>query len=80
MAKEMNFFIPKYLFHISKGSLTCRKILRHRTDVFTSLATKGVIQIVIALKNQSPWPDLNSLTSGLTVSTLAITRSPSCIS
>jgi hypothetical protein len=37
----------KYFFHISKGSLTCRKILRHRADGFTNPPKEGVLQISV---------------------------------
>jgi hypothetical protein len=48
------FCLTQYLFHLSKGSLTCRKILRHGADGFTSPAMEGVQRIFIALKNPSP--------------------------
>jgi hypothetical protein len=35
------------------GLLTCRKILRHGADGFTSPPKKGVLRIFIVLKNQS---------------------------
>jgi hypothetical protein len=41
------------MFHISKGSLTCRKILRRGTDGFTSPQKESVLRIFIALKNPS---------------------------
>jgi hypothetical protein len=34
-----------------KGSITCRKILRHGTSVFTSHPKEGVLRIFIALKS-----------------------------
>jgi hypothetical protein len=48
------FCLMKYLFHTSKGSLTCCKILHHGADGFTSPPKEGVLQIFITLKN--PWP------------------------
>jgi hypothetical protein len=41
-------------FHTPNGSLTCREILRHGIDGFTSLSREGVLRIVIALKNPKP--------------------------
>jgi hypothetical protein len=37
------------IFHASKGSLTCRKILRHGASGFTFPPKEGVQQIFIAL-------------------------------
>jgi hypothetical protein len=36
------------------GSLTCRKVLRHGADGFTSPLKEDVLRILIALKNSSP--------------------------
>jgi hypothetical protein len=37
LAKELTIFcLTTYLFHSSQGSLTCRKILRHGADGFTT--------------------------------------------
>jgi hypothetical protein len=47
-------FAYEYLFSCLLDSLTCRKILRHGTDGFTSPATEVVVRIVIAIKNPSP--------------------------
>jgi hypothetical protein len=43
----------KYLFHTSKASLTCRKILQSANG-FSSPPKEGVLRIFIALKNPSP--------------------------
>jgi hypothetical protein len=44
-------FTDEYVFHTSQGSLTCRKILQHGADSFTS-PPKGVkLRIFIARKN-----------------------------
>jgi hypothetical protein len=43
----------QYLFLYLLGSLTCRKILRHGTDGFTSSPKEGVLRIFIGLKNLS---------------------------
>jgi hypothetical protein len=54
-------FAYQYLKYL-KGSLTCRKILRHGTPDFTSHPKEVVLRIFIALKNPStrpgfkPWP------------------------
>jgi hypothetical protein len=40
-----------YLYHTPQGFLTCRKILRHRSDGFTSPPKEGVLRIFIALEN-----------------------------
>jgi hypothetical protein len=42
-------FASQYLKYF-KGSLTCRKILRHGTSGFTSHSKKGVLRTFIALK------------------------------
>jgi hypothetical protein len=52
LVKQMNFTY-KYLFHILKGSLTCRKIYRNMADDFTSPRKEGVLWIFIKLKNSS---------------------------
>jgi hypothetical protein len=50
LAKEvMKCCIMKYLFHTWKGSLTCRKMLRHGADGFTSPPKEGMLQIFIIL-------------------------------
>jgi hypothetical protein len=62
-------FAYQYLKYV-KGSLTCRKILLHRTSGFTSRPKEGVLRIFIALKNPSPRPVLNPRTLGTVASTL----------
>jgi hypothetical protein len=47
-------FAYQYLRYL-KGSLTCRKILRHGTYGFTSHPKEGVLRIFIAIKNPLPW-------------------------
>jgi hypothetical protein len=42
-----------YLRHTPQGSLTCRKILRHETDGFSSPPKEVVLHIFIALKSPS---------------------------
>jgi hypothetical protein len=54
-----NFFPAKYLCHTPQGSWTCRKILRHGADSFTSPQKKVVLRIFIALKIHRPRPGLN---------------------
>jgi hypothetical protein len=43
------FRLMKYLLHTSKGSSTCRKILRHGADGVTSPLNMEVLRIFIAL-------------------------------
>jgi hypothetical protein len=50
----MVIMMMKCLFHTSNGFLTCREILRHAADGFTSPPKGGLLRIFIALKN--PWP------------------------
>jgi hypothetical protein len=50
----MNLALQSIFIHTSKGSLTCRKILRHGAEGFTSPPKEGVLGIVIALKSPSP--------------------------
>jgi hypothetical protein len=59
------FYLTTYLFHTSKGSLTCRKNLQQEVDRFISSPMEGVLRIVfIGLKksialarvwNLEPW-------------------------
>jgi hypothetical protein len=69
-------FAYQYLKYL-KGSLTCRKILRHvsvyKISVFTSHPKKGVLRIFIALKNPLPRPGLNPWPLGPVASTLTTT-------
>jgi hypothetical protein len=51
-------FAYQYLKYL-KGSLICRKSLRHGTSGFTSHPMEGVLRILIVLKNPSPQPGLN---------------------
>jgi hypothetical protein len=71
LAKEC---LTKYLFHTSKSSLTCRKILRHGAPDFSSPPKEVVLRIFIALKIHSPLQGLNPQTLGPITSTLT-TRS-----
>jgi hypothetical protein len=43
------FCLTKCHSHTSKGSLGCRKILRHGADSFTSSPKEGVTRICVAL-------------------------------
>jgi hypothetical protein len=49
MDEGVRIFACQYLKYL-KGSLTCRKILRHGASGFTSQPKEGVLQIFIALK------------------------------
>jgi hypothetical protein len=49
----VNFAYEESIF-ILVGFLTCRKILRHGADGFTSPAKGVLLRIFIALKNPSP--------------------------
>jgi hypothetical protein len=49
--KEIYLTLLSILVHISKGSLTCRKILQHGTDGFISPPKEALLQSFIALKN-----------------------------
>jgi hypothetical protein len=51
LAKEM--YLTYEICHISRGSLTFYKILRHGADGFTSPPNEGVLRIFIALTNPS---------------------------
>jgi hypothetical protein len=51
--EENDEFGLRNIFNISKSSLACRKILRYGADGLTS-PQKGVLQIIIVLKNPSP--------------------------
>jgi hypothetical protein len=55
LVKEiMNFCLTKYFFHTSKGTLTCRKILRHGADGFIFPPNEGMLLIFIVLKIPLP--------------------------
>jgi hypothetical protein len=49
LAKEITNSALRSIFHTSKLSLTCRKILPHGADGFTSTPKEGVLRIFIAL-------------------------------
>jgi hypothetical protein len=49
----MKLALRSILVHTSKEYLTCRKILRHGADGFTSRPNEGVLRIFIALHNPS---------------------------
>jgi hypothetical protein len=65
-------FAYQYLKYI-KGYLTCRKILRHGANGFTSHPKEGVLRIFIALKNPSPRPSLNPRPLSQVANTLTTT-------
>jgi hypothetical protein len=65
----------KYLCHTPQVFLTCREILRHGADCFTSPRTEVVLRIFIALTNPSPRPCLNPWNLGPVASTIS-TRPP----
>jgi hypothetical protein len=45
----MNLALESVFVHMLKGYLTCRKILQHGADGFTSRLKEGVLWIFIAL-------------------------------
>jgi hypothetical protein len=51
VAKEMSLALRNIFVHTSNESLTCRKILRHGTDGFSSPPKEGVLRVFVALKN-----------------------------
>jgi hypothetical protein len=54
LCKEMvNLSLRSIFVYTPKRSLTCRKILRHGADGFTSPPKEGVLRIFIAVKNSS---------------------------
>jgi hypothetical protein len=65
-------FAYQYLKYL-KGSLKCRKILRHGTSGFTYHLKKGVLRIFIVLKIPSLRPGLNTRPLGPVASTLTTT-------
>jgi hypothetical protein len=65
-------FTYQYLKYL-KGSLTCRKILRHGISGFTSHLEEDVLRSFIALKNPSSPPGLNPRPLGPVASTLITT-------
>jgi hypothetical protein len=65
-------FAYQYLKYL-KGSLTCRKMLRHGTSGFISHPKEGVLLIFIAIKNPSPRSRLNPRPLGPVAITLTTT-------
>jgi hypothetical protein len=73
VAREMNLALQSVqFFHTRQDSLTCRKILRHGTDGFTSPPKVSVLQICITLKNPSPSAGFEPANFGPMASTLII--------
>jgi hypothetical protein len=60
----------KHLFHPLRGSLICRKILRHFADAFACLPQEVVLRIFIVLKIHLPRPGPNPRTLGPMASTI----------
>jgi hypothetical protein len=73
LGKGNEFKLRRIFVHTSKWYFTCRKILQHGASGFTSPLKKGLLRIVIVLKNPSPRPGLNTRTLGPMASTLTIT-------
>jgi hypothetical protein len=71
LAKENDeFCLTKYLFHTSKGSITCHKILRHGADFFTSHPKMSCSAGFLSpLKNPSLSAGLNPRSLGPVTST-----------
>jgi hypothetical protein len=61
---DMNLVFEVSLFILRSDFFTCRKILRHGADGFTSPLKKGVLRIPIAIKNPLSRPGLNTRTLG----------------
>jgi hypothetical protein len=73
-AKEIiNLALRRVFVHTWKGFLTCRKILRHGANGFTSTPKEGVLRIIWPLKISCHWPGLKPQTVGLMARTLAFT-------
>jgi hypothetical protein len=51
-----NFCLTKYLFHTSKASLTCCKIIQYGTDGFTFSPKEGMLRFLIAINIRRPGP------------------------
>jgi hypothetical protein len=51
LAKEMNLALRGVFVHTSKGFLTCRKVLWHGANGFTSPPKKDVLRIFITLED-----------------------------
>jgi hypothetical protein len=58
------FCLMKYLFHTSKGALTCREMLRYGADGFTPIQRKAFCEFLSPLKIHRPRPGLNPRTLG----------------
>jgi hypothetical protein len=71
--RNYEFCFTKYFFHISKGSLTFCKIVRHGPSALLPLRTKACCGFFIALKNPSSQPGFNPRTLGPMANTLTIT-------
>jgi hypothetical protein len=56
------FFRMKYIVRTSKSSLTCRTILRHGADGFTSAPNEGVLRTFMSLKPNRSQPGFNPRT------------------
>jgi hypothetical protein len=54
LTKKMNPSLRSIVVHTSKGSITCRLILRHGADGCSSLPNEVVLRIVIALGRVEP--------------------------
>jgi hypothetical protein len=67
------FCLAKNLFRTSKGSLTCRKILRQGANGFTSPLNVGMLLNFFALKIHRSRPVLNPWTLGPMADTPTIT-------
>jgi hypothetical protein len=74
-SEEIVNFVYQVSRSYSYGSLSCRKILRHGTDGFTSPPKEVVLRILSPLEIHRPRPGLNLRTLGPMVSTV-ITRPP----
>jgi hypothetical protein len=59
-----------YFCHTLQGSLTCRKILRHGADGFTSPPNEVLLRIIIDLKINSLRPGLNPRSLGFVARTM----------
>jgi hypothetical protein len=65
-------FCLRSILSYSWGSLTCRKLLRHGTDGFTSPPKEVVLQFLSPLKIHRPQPGFNPRTLGPVASTLPL--------
>jgi hypothetical protein len=62
--KEIMHFVCEIFLSYLYSSFTCCKILQHGASGFSSHLKEKVQWIIIALKNQLPWPGLNLRTLG----------------